>query len=96
VSDLIPIVAMLSGQPWFAFMLFSCIGICVLAPVWLIYQLAIKRRLNTGDTQALQRFHQTTEEMAARVAALERILDNDAPGWRHNPNLSGQYHGTMG
>jgi phage shock protein B len=100
MTSLIPIVAILSSEPWLPYALVACTAICVLGPVWLIYQFAISGRrigrLHAQDAAALAQFRQITWRMETRIASLEGILDTEAPGWRHKSEFRGEYHGTMG
>jgi phage shock protein B len=74
--------------------------ITVLGPVWITFHFVGKsrasRQLNQQDVFVLDQLNQNMARMENRIATLERILDTEVPGWRANPNLSGQYHGTMG
>ncbi len=38
--------------------------------------------LATGDQSALQRAMDTARRLEQRIDTLERVLDEDAPGWR--------------
>ena len=43
------------------------------------------RKMAPDETAALERMSQTAQRMERRVAALERILDAEAPAWRATP-----------
>ena len=38
--------------------------------------------LTAGDQMALERAQETARRLEQRVDSLERVLDEDAPGWR--------------
>jgi phage shock protein B len=62
------------------------IFLTVVAPIWIIAHYVTHwraaRRLSSGDEKALGELWQSAQRMEARIQALERILDSEAPGWR--------------
>jgi phage shock protein B len=58
----------------------------VVAPVWIICHYGTQwrraRRLSGDDEKTLGELWQSARRMEGRIEALERVLDNDAPGWR--------------
>jgi phage shock protein B len=60
---------------------------CVfIAPLWMILHYATRRRQAQGltreDEKTLSELWRLADKMERRVAALETILDTQAPGWR--------------
>lgn len=57
-----------------------------IAPLWLILHYSTRRRQAQGltreDEKMLSELWQLADKMERRVAALETILDTQAPGWR--------------
>ena len=58
----------------------------IVAPLWLIFHYVTvwKTQRNAGraDQGALNAMSETARRLEARVAALEKLLDAEAPGWR--------------
>lgn len=58
----------------------------VVAPLWLIFHYITvwKTQRNAGlaDQGALNAMSETARRLENRVAALEKLLDAEAPGWR--------------
>ncbi len=58
----------------------------IVAPLWLIFHYVTvwKTQRNAGraDQGALSAMSDTARRLEARVAALEKLLDAEAPGWR--------------
>jgi phage shock protein B len=58
----------------------------IVAPLWIIAHYLtrwrISRRLSADDEKAMGELWQTARRMEARIDALERLLDAEAPGWR--------------
>jgi phage shock protein B len=69
----------------FTFIL-GVIFLVVVAPIWIVaHYLAHWRRsrkLSVADERSLAELYDTARRMEARIAALERVLDAEAPGWR--------------
>ncbi len=62
------------------------IFLVIVAPIWIVAHYVTRwraaRRLSSGDEKALAELWQSARRMEARVEALERVLDAEAPGWR--------------
>jgi phage shock protein B len=58
----------------------------IVAPLWLIFHYVTvwKTQRNAGraDEGAMKVMGDTARRLEARVAALEKLLDAEAPGWR--------------
>jgi len=58
----------------------------VVAPLWIIFHYITiwrsNRRLSSADEKTLGELWQSAQRMEGRIAALEKVLDADAPGWR--------------
>jgi phage shock protein B len=58
----------------------------VVAPIWIIAHYLARwrrsRKLSADDEKSLGEVYEIARRMEARVAALERVLDAEAPGWR--------------
>jgi phage shock protein B len=63
--------------------------IVIVAPLWLIFHYVTlwKTQRNAGrtDAGALNGMSETARRLEDRVAALEKLLDAEAPGWRSKP-----------
>jgi phage shock protein B len=61
----------------------------IVAPLWLIFHYITvwKTQRNAGraDPGALNGMWETAHRLENRVAALEKLLDAEAPGWRSKP-----------
>ncbi|KMV32118.1 envelope stress response membrane protein PspB [Photobacterium swingsii] len=59
----------------------------VVAPLWLILHYRSKRHASQGlsseDQEKLQSLVVRAEQMQTRIVTLEKILDAEAPQWRH-------------
>ncbi|MBV8120319.1 MAG: envelope stress response membrane protein PspB [Alphaproteobacteria bacterium] len=68
------------------FFVLGILFLVVVAPVWIIChyltQWRTSRRLSGDDEKALGELWQSARRMEERLEALEKILDNEAPGWR--------------
>lgn len=62
------------------------IFLLLVVPIWLVLHYRAKRRLDDGlGDSARLRLEQTlsqAEQLSERVATLERLLDQEVPGWR--------------
>jgi phage shock protein B len=62
------------------------IFLVIVAPIWIaahyITRWRAARRLSSSDEKALAEIWQSARRMEARIEALERVLDGEAPGWR--------------
>jgi len=58
----------------------------VVAPLWIIFHYITiwrsNRRLSSTDEKTLGELWQSAQRMEGRIAALEKVLDAEAPGWR--------------
>ncbi len=61
----------------------------IVAPLWLIFHYVTvwKTQRNAGraDQGAMNSMWDTAHRLENRVAALEKLLDAEAPGWRSKP-----------
>ena len=61
----------------------------IVAPLWLIFHYVTvwKTQRNAGraDPHAVNAMSDTARRLEERVAALEKLLDAEAPGWRSKP-----------
>ena len=61
----------------------------IVAPLWLIFHYVTvwKTQRNAGraDQGAMNSMWETARRLENRVAALEKLLDAEAPGWRSKP-----------
>jgi phage shock protein B len=61
------------------------ITICV--PLWIIFHYITKMKMSKGlspeDEKMLSEVWESTNRMEERINTLERILDIEAPNWRH-------------
>ena len=68
------------------FFVLGILFLVVVAPVWIIChyltQWRTSRRLSGDDEKALGELWQSARRMEERLEVLEKILDNEAPGWR--------------
>jgi phage shock protein B len=62
------------------------IFLTIVAPIWIIAHYLARwrksRKLSAADERSLGEVYEVARRMEARVAALERVLDAEAPGWR--------------
>jgi phage shock protein B len=62
------------------------IFLVVVAPIWIVAHYLTRwrrsRRLSTEDERSLGELFEAAGKMEARLVALERVLDAEAPGWR--------------
>jgi phage shock protein B len=58
----------------------------VVAPIWIVAHYLTRwrrsRKLSAEDERSLGELYETARRMEGRIAALERVLDAEAPGWR--------------
>jgi phage shock protein B len=56
-------------------------------PLWIVLHYVTRwrsnRSLSAEDGRMLGELWENAERMESRIHALERILDNEAPGWRN-------------
>ncbi|MBK1837551.1 envelope stress response membrane protein PspB [Azospirillum sp. YIM B02556] len=59
----------------------------VVAPVWIVFHYITKWRSERGltaqDERLLAELWEISNRLEARVHALERVLDTEAPNWRN-------------
>lgn len=69
----------------FSFIL-GLVFLTIVAPIWIIAHYLARwrrsRRLSSADEKTLGELYALARAMEGRIAALERVLDADAPGWR--------------
>ena len=62
------------------------IFLVVVAPIWIVAHYLTRwrrsRKLSAEDERSLGELYEAARHMEARMAALERVLDAEAPGWR--------------
>ncbi len=60
--------------------------LAVVAPLWIIFHYFSKAKESRGltkeDEQVLGDLWESAKAMEERIVTLERILDDEAPGWR--------------
>ena len=58
----------------------------VVAPIWIVAHYLTRwrrsRKLSAEDERSLGELYEAARRMEGRIAALERVLDAEAPGWR--------------
>ncbi|HXP29478.1 MAG TPA: envelope stress response membrane protein PspB [Stellaceae bacterium] len=68
------------------FFILGIIFLVVVAPVWIVFHYVTKwrrsSRLSAEDERGLGELWQSAQRIETRIAALERVLDAEAPGWR--------------
>ena len=64
----------------------SIIFMVVVAPIWIVAHYLTRwrrsRKLSAEDERGLGELYEAARKMEARMAALESVLDAEAPGWR--------------
>jgi phage shock protein B len=69
-----------------ALFVLGIIFLAIVMPVWIlchyITQWRKARRLSGDDEKALGELWKSARRMEARIEALEKVLDSEAPGWR--------------
>ena len=67
----------------FAFV-FGIIFLVVVAPIWIVAHYLTRwrrsRKLSSDDERVLGELYEAARKMEARLTALERVLDAEAPG----------------
>ena len=62
------------------------IFLVVVAPIWIAAHYLTRwrrsRKLSAEDERSLGELYEAARQMEARLVALERVLDAEAPGWR--------------
>ena len=78
----------------------AVILVALVLPIWLILHYREKSRVESGlsatDRVDLEEMATAAERMAARIAALEAILDSEIQGWRGrvDPQGDGETRGA--
>ena len=58
----------------------------VVAPIWIVAHYLTRwrrsKKLSAEDERSLGELYEAARRMEGRIAALERVLDAEAPGWR--------------
>jgi phage shock protein B len=69
----------------FVFIL-GVIFLVVVVPIWIVAHYLTRwrrsRKLSADDERSLGELYESARRMEGRIAALERVLDAEAPGWR--------------
>jgi phage shock protein B len=67
-------------------LILGIVFLVIVAPIWIIAHYLTRwraaRRLSGEDEKTLGELWQSARRMEARIEALERVLDAEAPGWR--------------
>ena len=62
------------------------IFLVVVAPIWIVAHYLTRwrrsRKLSAEDERSLGELYEAARKMEARLSALERVLDAEAPDWR--------------
>jgi phage shock protein B len=68
------------------FFILGIIFLVVVAPIWIVAHYLTRwrrsRKLSAEDERSMGELYETARRMEGRIAALERVLDSEAPGWR--------------
>jgi phage shock protein B len=68
------------------FFILGIIFLVVVAPIWIVAHYLTRwrrsRKLSADDERSLGELYESARRMEGRIAALERVLDAEAPGWR--------------
>jgi phage shock protein B len=68
-------------------MVLAVLFLTFVVPVWIILHYITRwrsaRTLSAEDERMLSELWDNAQRMESRIHALERILDTEAPGWRH-------------
>ena len=76
---------MMGMEPMATFVL-GVIFLVVVAPIWIIAHYLTRwrrsRKLSAEDERSLGELYEAARKMEARLSALERVLDTEAPQWR--------------
>jgi phage shock protein B len=70
----------------FGFFVLGLIFLTIVAPIWIIAHYLVRwratRAISREDQRALGELWESVQRIEARIEALEKILDAEAPGWR--------------
>ena len=76
---------MMGMEPMVTFVL-GVIFLVVVAPIWIVAHYLTRwrrsRKLSAEDERSLGELYEAARKMEGRLAALERVLDAEAPEWR--------------
>ena len=76
---------MMGMEPMVTFVL-GVIFLVVVAPIWIVAHYLTRwrrsRKLSVEDERSLGELYEAARKMETRLAALERVLDAEAPQWR--------------
>ena len=68
------------------FEVWGILFLSVVAPIWIVFHYVSKNKQSQGltneDEKMLSELWESAKGMEERIDILERILDNEAPGWR--------------
>ncbi len=60
----------------------------IVAPLWIIFHYVSRssasKRLSSEDEAMLEEIWESAQRMEERIQTLERILDEETPGWRRS------------
>lgn len=72
---------------FFPFVL-GLIFLTIVAPIWIIAHYLVRwratRTISREDQRTLGELFESLKRVEARIEVLEKILDEEAPGWRAN------------
>lgn len=73
---------------FFPFVL-GLIFLTIVAPIWIIAHYLVRwratRTISREDQRTLGELFESLKRVEARIETLEKILDEEAPGWRTGP-----------
>lgn len=73
---------------FFPFVL-GLIFLLIVAPIWIVAHYVVRwratRAISREDQRTLGELWEGLQRVEARIAVLEKILDEEAPGWRPSP-----------
>ena len=76
----------MTGMEHMVAFVLGVIFLVVVAPIWIVAHYLTRWRrsgkLSAEDERSLGELYEAARKMEARLAALERVLDAEAPGWR--------------
>lgn len=66
--------------------LFGILFLCVVAPIWIVFHYLTKaktaKNMTPEDESMLADVWESARKMEQRIHTLEKILDQESPGWR--------------
>ena len=76
----------MTGMEHMVTFVLGVIFLVVVAPIWIVAHYLTRwrraRKLSAEDERSLGELFEAARKMEARLAALERVLDAEAPEWR--------------